>query len=155
MTKKTIDKYEAVLTIGLVASKLDVSVQTLRLYEQEGLLLPLKTNGGRRMYSLHDLDRLHCIREMITKHRLNLNGIRHLMSMIPCWEYKGGLDDDCRNCPVYYEVKGPCWTRGDVGPKCQEADCRDCPVYRIELNCTKLKEVVFGHKAPKNDDNIL
>ena len=117
-------------------------------YEHEGLILPYKTNGGTRMYSLHDLERLHCIREMITKHGLNLNGINQLMSMIPCWEYKGGLDKQCQNCPVYYEAKGPCWTRGDVGPKCQEVDCRECPVYRIELNCAKLKEVIFGHKAP-------
>ena len=149
MTEKTVDKYEAVMTIGTVAGKLNVSVQTLRLYEQEGLILPAKTNGGRRMYSFHDLERLHCIREMITKHGLNLNGIKQLMSMIPCWEYKGGLDKDCQNCPVYYEAKGPCWTRGDVGPKCQGVDCRDCPVYRIEFNCNKLKEVVFGHVAPK------
>jgi MerR family transcriptional regulator/heat shock protein HspR len=151
MTEIIIDKYDAVLTIGTVASKLKVSVQTIRLYEQEGLILPVKTKGGRRMYSLHDLDRLVCIREMITKHGLNLNGIRQLMSMIPCWEYKGGLDEECQNCPVYYEAKGPCWTRGDVGPKCQEVNCRDCPVYRIELNCNKLKEVVFGHIAPKDE----
>jgi len=151
MTDKTINKYEAVLTIGTVASKLKVSVQTLRLYEREGLILPVKTNGGRRMYSLHDLDRLYCIREMITKYGLNLNGIKHLMSMIPCWEYKGGLDEDCRKCPVYYEAKGPCWTRKDVGQKCQDVDCRDCPVYKIELSCNKLKEVVFGHIAPDKE----
>lgn len=149
MAENIINKYEAVLTIGTVAGKLNVSVQTLRLYEQEGLILPAKTNGGRRMYSLHDLDRLLCIREMITKHGLNLKGIKQMMSMIPCWEYKGGLDEECKNCPVYYEAKGPCWTRGDVGPKCQEVDCRECPVYRIEIRCDKIKEVVFGHKAPK------
>ena len=66
MTENIFDKYDALLTIGTVARKLGVSVQTLRLYEQEGLILPAKTNGGRRMYSLHDLGRLHCIREMIT-----------------------------------------------------------------------------------------
>jgi len=148
MSEKIIDKYEAVLTIGTVAKKLNVSVQTLRLYEQEGLILSAKTNGGRRMYSMHDLERLQCIRDMITKHRLNLSGIKQMMSMIPCWEYKGGLDEDCRNCPVYYESNGPCWTRGDVGPKCQEVDCRDCPVYRLEVSCDKIKEVVFGHIAP-------
>ena len=146
MTEQIVDIYEPVLTIGTVAKKLKVSVQTLRLYEQEGLILSFKTKGGQRMYSLHDLNRLKCIREMITTHGLNLKGIKSLMSMIPCWEFKGGLDNECRNCSVYYEAKGPCWTRGDVGPKCQLADCRSCPVYRVELNCNKLKEVVFGHK---------
>ena len=148
MANPLVNRYDPVLTIGTVAKKLGISVQTLRLYEQQGLILPFKTTTGRRMYSMHDLDRLHCIREMITVHGLNLNGIKRLMSMIPCWKYKGGLDDDCRNCPVYYEAKGPCWTRKDVGPKCKLVDCRSCPVYRIELNCEKLKEVVFGHIAP-------
>jgi MerR family transcriptional regulator/heat shock protein HspR len=148
MTKIIINKFEAVLTIGTVASKLNVSVQTLRSYEQEGLVLPAKTKGGRRMYSLHDFDRLICIRDMITKHGLNLNGIKQMMSMIPCWEYRGGLDEECQKCPVYYEAKGPCWTRSDIGPKCQEVDCRDCPVYRLEIHCDKIKEVVFGHVAP-------
>ena len=149
MTEPLFDKYEAVLTIGVVAKQLNVSVQTLRLYEQEGLILPYKTKGGRRIYSMHDMDRLRCIREMIKVHGLNLNGIKRLMSMIPCWEFKGGLDEECRNCPAYYEAKGPCWTRGDVGPKCQLVDCRLCEVYRIDINCNKLKEVIFGHKMPE------
>ena len=76
--------YDPVLTIGIVAEKLNVAVQTVRLYEQEGLILPHKTDSGRRMYSMHDLERLRCIRKMITEHGLNLNGIKRIMSMIPC-----------------------------------------------------------------------
>jgi MerR family transcriptional regulator/heat shock protein HspR len=147
----TIDIYEAVLTIGTVAEKLDVSVQTLRLYEQHGLILPFKTQSGRRMYSMHDLERLRCIRKMITENGINLNGIKRLMALIPCWEYKGGLDEECKQCPVYYESIGPCWSVKNVGPKCQNVSCRDCPVYCIEINCNKLKEVIYGHTPPNVD----
>ena len=143
MQESTVDKYEPVLTIGTVAAKLGISVQSLRLYEQEGLILPYKSQSGHRKYSLHDLERLKCIREMLTSGGLNVNGVKQLLSMVPCWEYKGGLDDDCRQCPVYYEAIGPCWTRGDVGPKCQLVDCRTCAVYRLEINCHKLKEIIF------------
>lgn len=146
---EVVDKYQPSLTIGTVAKKLAVSVQTVRLYEQQGLILPYKSASGHRLYSRHDLDRLSCIREMITSQGLNLKGVKRLMSMIPCWEFKGGLDEDCRNCPAYYEANGPCWTRGDVGPKCQLADCRTCPVYQVEINCNKLKEVIFGHIESK------
>ena len=146
MSRTVVDKYEPVLTIGTVAEKLGISVQSIRLYEQEGLILPHKSESGHRKYSLHDLERLECIREMLTTNGLNINGVKRLMSMVPCWEYKGGLDDDCRNCPIYYEVNGPCWTRGDVGPKCQLTDCRSCAVYRLDINCHKMKEIVFNRK---------
>jgi MerR family transcriptional regulator/heat shock protein HspR len=146
-----VDIYDPVLTIGVVAKKLNVAVQTIRLYEQENLILPHKTGSGRRMYSLHDVERLRCIRTMITKHGLNLSGIKKLMSLIPCWEFKGGLDEECKKCPAYYEAQDPCWTTKNVGPKCQEVDCRECPVYRIEINCNKMKEIIFGHKAPDPD----
>ena len=119
------------------------------MYEEEGLILPFKTETGRRMYSMHDLERLRCIRKMITEHGLNLNGIKKMMSLIPCWEFKGGLDEQCQKCPAYYEANGPCWTAKNVGPKCQKVDCRECPVYRIEINCNKIKEVIFGHKSPE------
>ena len=85
---------------------------------------------------------------MITKNGLNLNGIKRLMALIPCWEQKGGLDEECKQCPVYYESIGPCWSVKNVGQKCQNVSCRECPVYRIEMNCNKLKEVIHGHTPP-------
>lgn len=144
-----IHEYEPLLTVGTVARRLGISVQTVRLYEQEGLVLPHKTRTGRRMFSLHDLDRLTCIRKMITEHGLNLSGIRRLFALIPCWHYKGGLDDDCRGCPVYYDSVGPCWTVRRVGEKCQNVDCRNCPVYQLPIRCETMKEVLFGHKRPE------
>ncbi|MGD9487875.1 MAG: MerR family transcriptional regulator [Calditrichaceae bacterium] len=146
--KKKIDIYDAVLTIGTVAKLVDVAVQTIRMYEQAGLILPVKTSTGRRMYSARDVDRLRCVRNMIREHGLNLNGIKRLMSLLPCWEFKGGLDEDCRHCPAYYDLEGPCWTLRNVGDKCKNANCRDCEVYRMELDCKRLKEIVFGHKRP-------
>ena len=140
-----VDIYEPILTIGTVADKLNVAVQTVRLYEHEGLVIPHKTSSGRRMYSVHDLERLRCVRKMITEHGLNLQGIKKIMSLIPCWEFKGGLDEQCKSCQGYYEAVGPCWTIHPVGEKCQTEDCRECPVYRIELNCNKIKELIFAN----------
>lgn len=149
-----IGRYDPVLTIGTVANEAGVAVQTIRLYEEERLILPFKTKTGRRMYSLSDLDRILCIRKMLTEHGLNISGIKKLLSLVPCWEFKGGLDSDCKNCPAYYDAQGPCWSmKSEVGIKCQVEDCRSCPAYRIELNCEKLKEVVFGHKRPEIDTN--
>ena len=137
--------FEPILTIGTIAKKLGVAVQTLRLYEQEGLIIPFKTDSGRRMYSLHDLERLQCIRKMITKNRLNLQGIKRLLALVPCWNFKGGIDDDCINCPAYTESSMPCWNYTQVGDKCKNQDCRECPVYTMEFNCHTMKEIIYGH----------
>ncbi len=153
MKKQPLDKHEPVFSIGLVAGKLGVAVQTIRLYEREGLIIPYKTESGQRRFSLHDLERLSCIRQMITEQGVNLQGIRRIMALIPCWEFRGGLDDQCRRCPAYYEASGPCWSLRDVGEKCLLEDCRDCTVYRISLPCSKMKEVIYGHKQKSHSQN--
>jgi len=147
-----IDMHEPILTIGTVAEKLGIAVQTVRLYEQEGLIISFKTKSGRRKFSMHDLERLTCIRQMITTNGLNISGIKRLMSLIPCWELKGGLDEDCKGCPVYYHSDGPCWNSEKVGKKCMSQDCRSCSVYKIDLHCNKLKEVIYGHKVKIETD---
>ena len=153
---KSLDsRFEPILTIGTVARKLGVAVQTIRLYEAEGLILPHKTPTGRRMYSLHDLERLQCIRKMIVEHGLNLRGIQQIFALIPCWEYRGGLDEECQKCPVYYHSTGPCWSLPNVSAKCQGQDCRQCPVYRLDISCGTMKEILFGkrHRMPEKAHN--
>ena len=140
----TIDPYEPVLTIGAVAQQLGIAVQTVRMYAEEGLVLPHKSRGGRRMFSLHDLDRLRTVRRMIADYGLSIRGTKQLLAMIPCWEYRGGFDDDCRRCPVYTENVGPCWSVKDVGHKCLYEDCRDCAVYRLPLDFDQLKQTIHG-----------
>jgi len=141
-----IDMYEPVFSIGIIAQKLGIAVQTVRLYEKEGLILPFKSPTGRRFYSLHDWERLKCLRQMITEYGINLQGIKRIMAFIPCWEFRGGLDDNCLECPAYFEATGPCWSLSKVGEKCQKENCRTCPVYKINLPCSKMKEVIYGHK---------
>jgi MerR family transcriptional regulator, heat shock protein HspR len=141
---KNIDRYEAVFTIGTVAQKLGVAVQTVRMYENDGLVLPHKTSTGRRMYSLHDLERLRCVREMIVDYGMNISGIKRMFSLIPCWDYMGGVDDDCLGCPVYSQAIGPCWSIRNVGEKCIQASCRECEVYRLDVNCHTIKNIIYG-----------
>jgi MerR family transcriptional regulator/heat shock protein HspR len=145
-----LDRYAPVLTIGTVAAELGVSAQAIRLYESEGLVLPRKTDTGRRMFSIHDVERLKCIRRMLTEHGLNIAGIKRLMGLIPCWEYRGGLDEECRQCPVYYEMIGPCWSVKNVGEKCAQQDCRECDVYRMRVSCEQMKNAIHqrGPFAP-------
>ncbi|WP_113912823.1 MerR family transcriptional regulator [Roseovarius dicentrarchi] len=51
------------LTIGTLAKRTGTKVQTVRYYEQIGLMpTPQRSEGGQRRYTLDDLDRLAFIR---------------------------------------------------------------------------------------------
>ena len=55
----TIDEY----TIGQLAKTAHTNVQTIRFYEQKGLLdEPVRTEGGQRRYKNHAVDKLKFIR---------------------------------------------------------------------------------------------
>jgi DNA-binding transcriptional MerR regulator len=47
--------------IGEVAETLKTTVRTIRYYEEEGLLVPHRTDGGTRLYSEQHIDRLKAI----------------------------------------------------------------------------------------------
>ena len=64
-----------------VASELSgISQQTLRLYEQRGLLTPSRTEGGTRRYSEDDLVRLRRIAELVEA-GVNLAGIERILEL--------------------------------------------------------------------------
>jgi DNA-binding transcriptional MerR regulator len=54
--------------------------QTLRLYEQRGLLSPSRTAGGTRRYSDADLERLGQISDLAAQ-GINLAGIAHILDL--------------------------------------------------------------------------
>ena len=49
------------LDIGEVASRTGLTLRALRFYESKGLVRPLRSSGGRRVYAVGDLARLHAI----------------------------------------------------------------------------------------------
>ncbi len=141
---------EPVLTIGMAARELRVAVQTLRMYEGAGLILPARSSSGRRLYSMKDMEKLRGIRNLITEEGLNIKGIRKMLSMIPCWQYKGGIDEDCLDCQAYREAIGPCWNVRNVGRKCRQVDCRSCGAYQVYLSCKNIKHILLKNGPVKN-----
>ncbi|MER3410287.1 MAG: hypothetical protein C4306_09345 [Thermoleophilia bacterium] len=55
--------------------------QTLRIYEQKGLVRPGRTPGGTRLYSERDLDRLREIQRLTGELGLNLAGVRRVLAL--------------------------------------------------------------------------
>lgn len=72
--------------ISVAAELAGVHPQTLRIYEQKGLVTPQRTSGNTRMYSQADIDRLQLINEL-TSEGINLAGVIRILDL------KGRLDE--------------------------------------------------------------
>jgi DNA-binding transcriptional MerR regulator len=77
------------ITIGRVAQETGCKVQTIRYYEQIGLLRPAdRSEGNQRLYAAKDLERLHFIRHARDL-GFSIEAIRDLLDMadrpdMPC-----------------------------------------------------------------------
>ncbi|MCX4095537.1 MerR family transcriptional regulator [Nocardia sp. alder85J] len=71
---------QAVYAISVAAELSGVGVQTLRLYEQHGLINPVRSGGGTRRYSGDDLARLARITALAGQ-GVNLAGIARILDL--------------------------------------------------------------------------
>lgn len=71
---------QAVYAISVAADLAGLGVQTLRLYEQHGLITPARSTGGTRRYSGDDLARVHRI-SALTAAGVNLAGIARILAL--------------------------------------------------------------------------
>ena len=67
--------------ISIAAELVGMHPQTLRIYENKGLVRPGRTPGGTRLYSERDLDRLRLIQRLTTELGLNLAGVARVISL--------------------------------------------------------------------------
>ncbi len=68
-------------TISIVSQMYGIHPQTLRLYEREGLLIPHRSEGNRRLYSREDLRRLRIILSLTRDLGVNLAGVEIILGM--------------------------------------------------------------------------
>ena len=67
--------------ISVAADLVGMHPQTLRIYENKGLVRPQRTAGGTRLYSESDLDRLRIIQRLTTEVGLNLAGVELVLRL--------------------------------------------------------------------------
>jgi MerR family transcriptional regulator/heat shock protein HspR len=65
--------------ISVAAELVGMHPQTLRIYEQKGLVRPKRTAGNTRLYSEADLERLRLIQRLTTEIGLNLAGVERVL----------------------------------------------------------------------------
>jgi MerR family transcriptional regulator/heat shock protein HspR len=67
--------------ISVAADLVGMHPQTLRIYEQKGLVSPKRTAGNTRLYSEADLERLRLINQLTSELGLNLAGVEHVIRL--------------------------------------------------------------------------
>ena len=67
--------------ISVAAELVGMHPQTLRIYEQKGLVQPRRTPGNTRLYSERDLERLRLIQGLTTELGLNLAGVEAVLAL--------------------------------------------------------------------------
>ncbi|RMD57587.1 MAG: MerR family transcriptional regulator [Nitrospirae bacterium] len=113
--------------ISIASELLGTTDQTLRLYEKHGLITPARRKKNR-FYSENDIRWLRCLRDLIHKKKISIEGIKKLLQYAPCWEI---LDCELKEkCPAYRGRKKRCWELNKM--VCQYMDnktCEQCIVY--------------------------
>lgn len=132
------------LSIGDAAQLLGISINLLRLYEAEGLVLPARSGSNQRRYSRLDLERVMCIRHAIQNEKMTMSAIRRLMAMVPCWNIIGCSEKDRANCAAFYGTVQACWNYKHKDNTCATRVCRDCEVYRSSGDCSRIKELILN-----------
>lgn len=75
MRERELRRTLSVFPIGTVMKLTDLTARQIRYYEDQGLILPERTEGNRRMYSLNDMDRILEIKDFLAE-GLNMAAIK-------------------------------------------------------------------------------
>lgn len=80
-TRIEVSSSRGVFMISVAAELADMHPQTLRMYEQRGLIQPQRSPRGTRLYSQDDVERLRRIQEMTASLGLNLAGVERVLEL--------------------------------------------------------------------------
>ena len=119
-----VDERKAIFTIGVAAQMLGVHPRTLRIYEQEQLIIPMR-KGKWRYYTMNDVKWIECLREMIHEHGISIAAIKKLLQYTPCW--------NIADCPFEKRKECTAFMSNGLVPRKME-DVKPQRVARVDWN---------------------
>ena len=78
----TFDPEKPMFPISIVADTLNVHQRTLRIYDDENILVPPRSQKNRRLYSFNDIERGKFIQFMTRKLGINIAGIKIIIHLL-------------------------------------------------------------------------
>jgi len=147
---------DPVISIGVLAERVGLSVSAVRKYENEGLLIAHRTSSGHRLFSHEDIRRVEHIQHLIQNLGLNIEGIRRMQALVPCWDLLPCDEDTRKACPAYQDTTRPCWTVRGMSCAPQGNECRRCLVYRLGSLCTEeIKHLLHDPSECQSTDEVI
>lgn len=95
-----VNEKKAIFTIGVAAQMLDVHPRTLRIYEQEELIRPMR-KGKWRYFTMNDVKWVECLRSMIHEHGISIAAIKKLLQYTPCWNIADCSFEKRKECTAF------------------------------------------------------
>ena len=80
-TRVEVSSDRGVFMISVAAELADMHPQTLRMYEQRGLITPKRSPKNTRLYSQADVERLREIQRLTNEEGLNLAGVETVLEL--------------------------------------------------------------------------
>ncbi|HEY4895681.1 MAG TPA: helix-turn-helix transcriptional regulator [Solirubrobacteraceae bacterium] len=81
VTRVEVETDRGVFMISVAAELANLHPQTLRMYEARGLIEPMRSSKGTRLYSQDDVEKLRRIQEMTAELGLNLAGVERVLRL--------------------------------------------------------------------------
>lgn len=134
-----VEPQPGMVKIGQAAEEVGLSVQAIRMYEAEGLVISFKSKKGTRWYSKADRLWIARIHDLIQE-GLNCAGIRRLLALLPCWDLRPCTEEDRRDCSAWKEARVPCWIAPEKLCTEQLKECYHCDAYRSARKMVDLKK---------------
>ncbi|MFZ5759077.1 MAG: MerR family transcriptional regulator [Thermodesulfobacteriota bacterium] len=91
---------KAIFTIGVAAKMLNVHPRTLRIYEKEGLIRPIR-QGKWRYFTMDDINWIECLRGMIHDSGISIAAIKKLLQYTPCWNIADCPFEKRKQCTAF------------------------------------------------------
>jgi len=153
---------DPVISIGTLATKVGLSVSAIRKYEDEGLIIPHRTDSGHRMFSYEDIKRTQSIQHLVKTLGFNFEGIRRLQALLPCWNLISCNHENCarsnnNQCSAKKDNTRPCWMINEGHCTGKGNECRKGIVYRFGSLFTEDIKELLHNQNNENDqsENIL
>ena len=109
--KKDDGRNKPLYMISVAAELTGMHPQTLRVYEQKGLINPGRSRGNTRLYSRADIDRLNLVSKL-TDEGINLAGVVRILDM-----RERALEKDCVNAFACLRMSSTSTTCASASPR--------------------------------------
>jgi DNA-binding transcriptional MerR regulator len=141
---------DPVITIGVLADRVGLSVSAIRKYEEEGLLISHRRGSKHRLFSFEDIERIQAFQHMLKDLGFNIEGIRRMQALLPCWDLQPCSRVVRDRCQASRDNTRPCWMMKNGHCKDNGGECRVCDVYRFGTQCTAdIKELLHERMSGK------